>query len=137
MKTPATTAFKLEKTMPRSVIQAVKQFMPKKTPDIGGMSIYLLKKIIHEVAKPLLHVYILSIEQSTYPDKFKDCTINPIYKNKGSKTNVANYRGITLGDTFGKCFEKIIQPQLMSYLMDNNIIFKQQYGFLKGRSRQF
>ena len=61
MKTPATTAFKLEKTMPRSVIQAVKQFMPKKTPDIGGMSIYLLKKIIHEVAKPLLHVYILSI----------------------------------------------------------------------------
>ena len=47
------------------------------------------------------------IETGVYPEKFKISKITPIYK-KNERTNIANYRSISLLPTLSKKFERVI-----------------------------
>ena len=57
----------------------------------------------------------------------------PIFK-KGLKSNPTNYRPISLTSTICRIFEKIISQQILNFLITNNLINPNQFGFLKGRS---
>ena len=57
--------------------------------------------------------------------------ITPIYK-KGSKADPSNYRGISLLSCFGKLFLSILNNRLMEFTIKNNILSKNQLGFLPG-----
>jgi hypothetical protein len=60
--------------------------------------------------------------------------IKPIYKNKGDKENVNNYRGITLLSCLGKLFTAVINERLSAYLLHGGVIGEEQAGFRKGYS---
>ena len=57
--------------------------------------------------------------------------IIPIYKNKGSKRDPANYRPITLLSCLGKRFTSILNKRLYKYLDENNLLSETQSGFRK------
>ena len=48
----------------------------------------------------------------------------------------SNYRPISLLPSISKIFERVILLQLIEYLVINNIINKNQYGFRKNRSSE-
>ena len=48
--------------------------------------------------------------------------------------NVANYRPISLTSVFSKLFERVIQQQLLQYLLRHKLITRQQHGFLARHS---
>jgi hypothetical protein len=48
---------------------------------------------------------------------------------KGSKSEVANYRPISLLPILARCFEKLVAAQLMNHCYANDIIPKEQFGF--------
>jgi retron-type reverse transcriptase len=52
----------------------------------------------------------------------------PIYKGK-EKTNLENYRPISLLTHLSKILEKCIKVRLMGYLENNNLISQNQFGF--------
>nr|KAG5693154.1 hypothetical protein BaRGS_035352 [Batillaria attramentaria] len=73
---------------------------------------------IYKVAGPnaleAFHDILLSIwEEEEMPDDFRDALIVSLYKNKGSKADCGNYRGISLLSIAGKIFARVILNRLI------------------------
>lgn len=81
----------------------------------------------------LLEVFNKIFTTGLYPEIWSKGYISPIHK-KGSIYDPSNYRGITIGDTVGKLFNKILNNRLTKFLEDNDKIRKEQIGF-KANSR--
>jgi len=64
-------------------------------------------------------------------DHLKIAVVKPLYKN-GNKTNVTNYRPISLLAVFYKVLEKPKHSRLCQHLHTNNILVAEQYGLGKG-----
>jgi hypothetical protein len=60
--------------------------------------------------------------------------ITPIFKN-GDKTELTNYRPISLLGSFSKIFEKLIYTMLNKHIISNKIPVDEQYGFRSNTSR--
>ena len=70
---------------------------------------------------------------SYVPDDWKTAIIVPVYK-KGPTTNVTNYRPISLTSVASQIMERVISVQMISFLLQNNVINTAQHGFLQGLS---
>ena len=68
-----------------------------------------------------------------FPRAFNLAKVKPIFK-KGRKTNVSNYRPISLLPILLKVIEKVAQEQTTKFLNDNNIFCKYQSGFRNNHS---
>lgn len=74
----------------------------------------------------------MSLEKAVYPDTLKRATVIPLYL-AGIKSNMNNYRSISLISNTAKIFKKVLYSRIYEFLTKNNRIFKRQLGFLKGR----
>ena len=95
--------------------------------DISSKIIILCSNLI---AKPLVHIFNLSVRQGIFPNMLKSSKVIPIFK-KGDKTNMSNYRPISLTSPFSKVFEKLIHKRLTAYLDKYKILQEYQFGFRK------
>jgi len=66
------------------------------------------------------------------PAEWKSAVIIPLHK-KGMSSDPSNYRPISLTSVFSKLMERVVVLDLLAYLQSNNLINKQQHGFLKKR----
>jgi hypothetical protein len=71
---------------------------------------------------------------SKIPDEWKIAFITPIYKNKGSKADLDNYRPISVIPPIAKVFETLIADQIYKYFENQNILSDCQFGFRKNSS---
>jgi len=71
-----------------------------------------------------------SILTFNFPTILKTAKIVPIFKSN-DKTNIANYRPISLLSNFSKIFEKHIHKHLNDYLIKNNLLMSGQHGYRK------
>ena len=90
-------------------------------------------KIACFIASPLSNVFNSFIAQSYCPPAWRESIVIPIYKGKGDRTCVHNYRPISLINCFSKIFESIISDRIRSYLFDCSILLPNQYGFVSGK----
>jgi hypothetical protein len=120
---------------PAQIVSLVKNFENKSSPDLDGISMSLIKKVIIEISNPLSHIFTLSMSMGVFPDLFKTVRIVPIFKS-GDKLSCDNYRPISLVKTISKILEKIVQISLVNHLEINHLIYKHQYGFLRSRSTE-
>ena len=74
----------------------------------------------------------MCISTGKYPDLLKRSNITPIYKQKGSKSDIKNYRGISIEPIISKLFQSIIKDHLILHI--DKLICDEQHGFLPGRS---
>lgn len=107
----------------------------KSSTDLDGISSKLLKSVRAEIESPLAHIFNLSLTTGVFPHKLKASKVVPIHK-AGDKTNCDNYRPITLVNAFSKILEKIVYQKLTLHLERNNLIYKHQYGFQRGKSTE-
>ena len=77
----------------------------------------------------------MSLCSGTFPTQLKYSQINPIFK-KGSKTDLSNYRPISLLTSFSEVLEKIIYKRLNHHIEVNNTLVKEQYGFRNNSSTE-
>lgn len=78
----------------------------------------------------------MSLASGTLPIKWKQANITPIFK-KGDRTIASNYRPISLTSVACKILERIVVENFILQLYcleDNDLLSKQQHGFLKGKS---
>ena len=79
---------------------------------------------------PLHYLINLSLGTGFFPKQMKVSKIIPLYKTgSGEKNNFSNYRPISIISSFAKLTEKIVCFQLMSYLNNECLLYKHQYGF--------
>ena len=76
-----------------------------------------------------------SFELGIFPKALKLAKVIPIFK-AGSRLDVNNYRPISLLPTFSKIIEKLMHKRLFSFLETNQVLYKSQFGFQRGKSTQ-
>ncbi|MCP4457854.1 MAG: reverse transcriptase family protein, partial [Cytophagales bacterium] len=74
-----------------------------------------------------------SLKQGIFPQSLKVARVIPVHK-EGSKTDVTNYRPISLLSSFSKIYEKLMHSRVIEFLDGNDSLFENQYGFRPGRS---
>ena len=67
------------------------------------------------------------------PKDWINANISAIYK-KGNKSDLSNYRPVSLTSIPCKVMEGFIRDYILKHFIDNNLFNNNQYGFLKGRS---
>jgi len=65
-----------------------------------------------DLIESMLKMFIIIWQMEEIPDQWKRSDIKVIYKNKGSKEDLANYRGIFLSSVVCNIFEKLIYKKL-------------------------
>ena len=113
----------------------IKSFDSKTSCDLDGISLKLLKVIAVSISLPLAHIFNISLDKVKFPEKLKLSRIVPVFKS-GDPKLCDNYRPISLVNTLSKVLEKIVALKLTNHLQINDLLYKHQYGFLKGRSVQ-
>ena len=78
-------------------------------------------------------MFEMSYNSGSIPDDWKLANVVPVHK-KGSKSNVENYRPISLTSLIMKQYEKIVRKRLMDLVGD--MISSKQHGFLPFKSCQ-
>ena len=123
----------LTPTNPSEIINIARSLRNSKSSGFDGISMSLLKQIIHPLASPLTHIFNNSLSQGVFPDLFKIAKVNPIFK-KDNPHEISNYRPISLLPSISKILEKIVYTRLYKFINKYNILNSNQYGFRKNFS---
>ena len=80
----------------------------------------------------LLTLFNCILEKNITIDEWTVGIITAIYKNKGSRADPENYRGISLLSCLGKFFTGILYNRLLKFCIENKILAHPQLGFFPG-----
>ena len=116
---------------PEEVISVAKQMRPNCTMGDDGIPSFLVHDCIGLWASLLANIFNDALSQCIFPNRWKVSRIVPILKS-GDKSQINNYRPISIVSVFGKIFEKIWYSRL--FFMIKNRISPKQHGFFPGRS---
>ena len=104
---------------------------PNKSPGPDGISGIILKNCAASISFPLKLLFELSYSSGAIPSDWKLANVVPVHK-KGEKSNVENYRPISLTSLVMKVMEKIIRDEL--FVRCEHRLSEKQYGFLPNKS---
>ena len=81
-----------------------------------------------EISLPLSTIFNIAIITGTHPDKLKLVNAFPVFK-KGSRSEISNYRPISLLSNLNKIFEKNLYKRIYSFIENNESLYSLQFGF--------
>ena len=113
------------------IIDIIQKYSTKKSHGCDDISVTMLQLCPTEVAVPLRLIFQKCVLTGAFPDSWKCANVVPIHK-KNSRQLKSNYRPISLLPICGKILEKMILDQVYSFLNDNELISKNQSGFMPG-----
>ena len=104
----------LNPTCPYEIDKIIGSLKLKCTSDINISTVKAAANVpgFNEV---LTQVINASFEDGIFPDQLKLAKVVPIYKG-GAKTDVSNYRPISLLSAFSKIFEKLVHTRIYKFL---------------------
>ena len=120
----------LNDSSPEEIEKIIAELQNGKASDIPVHVIKRSSKIISPILSYLINY---NMGNGTFPDVLKVGKISPIYK-KDSEELLENYRPVSTLAIFGKIFEKVLYSRLYSFLLSQNRIYENQYGFRKNHS---
>ena len=104
---------------------------PNKAQGADNIHGKILKYCSGSLSKPLAILFEASYKTESIPADWKMANVVPIHK-KGSKTEVNNYRQISLTSIIMKIYEKVIRDELLSRC--EHLIDPRQHGFMNRKS---
>src|SRR6267154_2594041 len=81
-----------------------------------------------------MQLFNASITIAAFPSEWKKANVLAVYKKKGSKSEVENYRPISILPILGRLLERAVATQLQQYCDHHSILPVQQFGFRKNSS---
>ena len=111
----------------------IKSLDPNKAHGHDMMSIRMLKICGDSIYKPLHLIFRASLDQGTFPLRWKKANVVPIYK-KYDKQSMKNYRPVSLLPICGKIFERLLYNEMFSFFIENGLISQNQSGIKPGDS---
>ena len=115
------------------VTDIIKALNSSKSTGPSSIPVKLLLLIPDLIILPLCKIINTSFMTGKFPDALKIVKVIPIHKG-GSTQDVNNYRPISLLSIFDKIIEKLMHKRLYEFFENNNILFKNQFGFRKQNS---
>ena len=111
---------------------AIKAMSNSKSPGMDGLPAEIFKILDDDMLLKLYEVVELCWTEEAVPQDFNDSLFVQLYKNKGSRNDCNNYRGISLLNVVGKIFARLLLPRLQ--LLGERIYPETQCGFRPDRS---
>ncbi len=94
---------------------------------------HIINEFLKHSAQYMLKLYTkffnLVLRNGIIPDDWVIGIIKPQYKNRGSKNDADNYRGITLLSCMGKLFTFLLNVRLTQFVDANQLMCEEQTGF--------
>jgi hypothetical protein len=115
------------------IICTIKSLKSKDSSGYDGITNRILKVCGQCLGKPLAYIYNVSLKQGKFPDRLKYSVVVPIFKS-GDRSQVMNYRPVSLLTGFSKIFENLIYSRIMQHIPCHNILVSNQYSFRNGLS---
>ena len=109
------------------------QLKPFSSAGPDGVHPRILRETTRSLAPYLAGLFRKSVDTGSLPREWRMGDIVPIFK-KGAKQDPGNYRPISLTSVPCKLLEAIIRDQLMTHLLDANLLSDSQHGFRPKRS---
>jgi len=103
------------------ILQLLQKVNITKSPGPDQVHPRVLRECANELAEPLTIPFRESLNIGRLPTTWKEGNITPIFK-KGSRSDVNNYRPVSLTCICCKLMEKIIRKALLQHLSDNELL---------------
>jgi len=116
-------------TSPKEIKAIIKKLKSFKAPGLDGIQNILLKKLPAKAIILITKIYNGCIKIGYFPSTLKLAKVIPIPKPGKDLKLPSSYRPISLLSCLGKLFEKVIHIRLNAFVMERNIIAKEQFGF--------
>ena len=84
------------------------------------------------MSHPLSILYNKSIKEGILPSQWFEACITGIHK-KGAKSNVGNYRPVSITLVICKIIQSIIRDTILEYMVRNSLFSNDQHGFVPQR----
>lgn len=113
------------------IANVIKQMDENKTNSPDNIPTLFYKRTVVEIVKPLKLIFINSLKQRKFPSQWKLSFLTPLHKS-GDKSDIINYRPISITSAASKIFEKI----MLLFILDRvqHLISAHQHGFAKSKS---
>lgn len=112
--------------------QTIHKLKNNKAPGIDLIKAETLKIIASDISEHLTFLFNNIFDSGICPSAFKIAVIKPLFK-CGDKTDVANYRPISIITNLTKVFEKILKSRMNNYIKKHNLISERQFGFQENK----
>jgi hypothetical protein len=104
-----------------------------KTPGYDQVHPHVLKHCAKAFSIPLSIIFQKSFSTGILPKIWKLSNTSPIYK-KGGRLHACNYRPVALTSLPCKVGESLVRDTMSLHLITNNLITKEQHGFVPNKS---
>ncbi|XP_065667737.1 uncharacterized protein LOC136088025 [Hydra vulgaris] len=127
--------FKNENSTFKEYETAFKSLKRNKSSGIDVINSNIVIDCFNELKVPLFKIFKRSLNEGIFPDILKSAKVKPIYKS-GNKTDIGNYRPISILSIFSKIFERIVFNRLYAFFKNNDLFYSKQFGFQKSTSTE-
>ena len=111
-----------------NVFSLLNKLSKSKATGLDNISAKLIRECADLISIPLCNIFNNSLSSGLFPDDWKCARVTPLFK-QGERTDINNYRPISVISIIAKVFERIVYDQLYSFLANEEIITNQQSGF--------
>jgi hypothetical protein len=112
----------------------IRHLKSRKAAGPDGIQNIILKHLPRLVLKFIEKIFNKSLALNYFPAQWKEAKVIMLQKPGKDHTSPLNYRPISLLNSLGKIFERIILKRLNFQLRELQLIRNDQYGFKKGHS---
>ena len=114
--TNASSHLQYVNTNPSKVFLLLLKLCKSKATGLDKISARLLRESADLIANSLCSIFNRSINSGVFPDEWKCCKVIPLFK-QGARSDLNNYRPISIIPVIAKVFERIIYDQIYDYLI--------------------
>ena len=121
-------SFQFRPTNDRQVLTFLNKLNKFKSTGLDKISSRLIRYCADVISPHLTIIFNRSLVTGIFPDDWKAAKVTPLFK-QGDRSDMNNYRPISVISVVAKVFERIVYNQLSNYLSEHNILSKHQSGF--------
>lgn len=122
------------KTDDTEVVGIIKRLRVKKSAGFDEINNRLIKQLPIASIRFLVLIFNLCMSFGFFPDAWKTAKVIAIPKPNKNKSDPKSYRPISLTACIGKIFERVILTRMNNFILDNEILNNEQFGFRAGCS---
>ena len=113
------------------VLRSARRMKPKMSCGPDGIPYFIVRDCVGALAQPLAELFNLSIRSLIFPTRRKLARVSAVHK-KGDRSDIRNYRPISLLCGFSKLFEMCVYDCIYPGVRPQ--ISRHQHGFMTERS---
>ena len=116
---------------PATIRRELKHLNISKATGSDNIPAHVLRACATSLAYPLSKLFSQCLREGTQPDLWKTATVVAVHKRK-SKSDVRNYRPISLLPIISKVMESIVNRSIMNFYETHDLLSQNQFGFRRG-----